>query len=101
MSGCEVALGLTESFRRDGSHVTPRGGVTYGSVLARGGDFYGPTVNLAARVADLAVPDEVLVDEELRRTVSATGDRFTFESAGRRMLKGFDEPVALYSLARR
>ena len=101
VSGCEVALGLTESFRRDGGHITPRGGVTYGSVLARGGDFYGPTVNLAARIADLAVPDEVLVDEELRRTVSATGDGFMFESAGRRMLKGFDEPVALYSLARR
>lgn len=100
-SGCEVALGLTESFRRDTGTVTPRGAVTFGSVLARGGDYYGPTVNLASRVAALAVPDEILVDDEMRRAVSTTADRFAFESAGRRMLKGFDEPVALYSIRRR
>jgi class 3 adenylate cyclase len=29
--------------------VIPRGGLAFGSVLVRGGDYYGPIVNLASR----------------------------------------------------
>jgi hypothetical protein len=54
-------------------------------------------VNLAARVADLAVPFEVLVTAE----VAAQAQGIRFEPAGRRMLKGFDEPVPLFSAERR
>ena len=99
-AGCEVALGLTESFRGEDGRVMPRGGVTHGRVLARGGDYYGPTVNLASRIADLAVPDEILADNELRHAVEKAGGSFCFKSAGRRMLKGFDEPIELSSVLR-
>ncbi len=99
-AGCEVALGLTESFRGDDGRVMPRGGVACGRVLARGGDYYGPTVNLASRIADLAVPLEILADDELRRAVDGCGGPFSFESAGRRMLKGFNEPIVLSSVLR-
>jgi adenylate cyclase len=99
-AGCQVALGLTESFHGDEGRVTPRGGVTCGRVLARGGDYYGPTVNLASRIADLAVPDEILADEELRLAVEEAEGPFSFESAGRRMVKGFDKPIALSSVHR-
>ena len=69
--------------------------MAYGEVLSRDGDYYGPLVNLASRIADLAVPNEILVTAELRDAVG--GDRFS--AAGRRMLKGFDEPVELYALS--
>ena len=56
--------------------------------------YYGSVVNLASRLADQAVPQELLVTEEL--AISAT--RCTFEPAGRRPMKGFADPVAVRSL---
>jgi class 3 adenylate cyclase len=67
--------------------------MAYGPVLARVGDYFGSTVNLAARLVDQAVPGEILVTREL-----AEQSGHTLEPAGRRMLKGFSEPVAVYSL---
>lgn len=92
---CAIALDLVDEFRAN-DDVAPRGGVAHGIVITRGGDYYGPVVNLAARIADLAVPSEVLVTAE----VAAFGSDFTFEAAGRRLLKGFGEPVLLYSATR-
>ena len=42
-----------------------RAGIAYGAVLARGGDYFGAPVNLAARLTDHARPGTVLADEEL------------------------------------
>lgn len=42
-----------------------RGGVAFGPVLARAGDYFGPPVNLAARLTDHARPGTVLADEDL------------------------------------
>ena len=78
------------------AEVTPRGGLAYGSVLAHGGDYYGATVNLASRVADIAVPWEILVTAEFAERLD---DMFDVEPAGRRMLKGFDDPIELHSLS--
>jgi class 3 adenylate cyclase len=97
-SACDVALTLVERFAGDSS-VTPRGGLAAGPLLMRGGDYFGPIVNLAARIADLAIPNEVLVTSEV--VALAGAERFRFEPAGKRMLKGFDEPVALHSAQRR
>ncbi|HWA66474.1 MAG TPA: adenylate/guanylate cyclase domain-containing protein [Mycobacteriales bacterium] len=93
-SGSRVALALTQTYAS--SDVTPRGGVAYGGVLARGGDFYGSVVNLAARLTALAAPAEVLVTADLRD--AATSDEFGFEPAGQPLLKGFVEPVPAYAL---
>jgi adenylate cyclase len=95
-SGCAIALELLDAFRDRGA-VQARGGVHFGPALSWGGDLYGSTVNCASRVGELAIPHELLVTEALR---SAAGgcDAFAFEPAGRRVLRGFPEPVALYSL---
>jgi adenylate cyclase len=95
-AACVAAQALVRSFHRAGSGpaVVPRGGLAYGSVLARSGDVYGPLVNLASRIAELAVPNELLVTTEL----AAAAPAFHYEAAGRRMLKGIAEPVSLLSL---
>lgn len=80
---------------RERTEVTPRGGLAYGPVLAHGGDYYGSTVNLASRVADVAVPWEVLVTDNFAAQLD---DGFAVVPAGRRMLRGFDEPITLHSL---
>jgi adenylate cyclase len=104
-AGCEIALTLSEQAcclerkQMDRPPLTPRGGIAVGELLTRGGDYYGPVVNLAARIADLAIPHEVLVTEEVRQEVGDAGLAFT--PAGRRLLKGFAEPVQLFSASRR
>ncbi|MBU3689085.1 MAG: hypothetical protein B7C54_05660 [Acidimicrobiales bacterium mtb01] len=90
--GCTIATELLTAFGADSS-LTPRGGMAYGPVLARVGDYFGSTVNLASRLVDQAVPGEILVTREL-----AEQSGHSLEPAGRRMLKGFAEPVAVYSL---
>lgn len=94
-AACDVAKELMTCFATDGGgHVLPRGGLAYGDVLVRGGDYYGDVVNLASRLVDEAVPLELLVTERFAEASQA----LAFEPAGRRMLKGFDEPVAVKSV---
>jgi adenylate cyclase len=94
VAGCRLALALMTEFVDDG--IQPRGGLAFGDVVARQGDYYGEVVNLASRLADLAIPGEVLADENVR--AAASGPGLVFEGAGRRQLKGFEEPVPVYSL---
>ncbi len=93
---CRAASGLMAGFDDVGELVLPRGGLAYGEVLTRGGDYYGSVVNLASRLVDHAVPQEVLATHEL---VEAAGGACFFEPAGRRMIKGFRDPVPVWSLA--
>ena len=54
----------------------------------------GDAVNLASRIADIAIAGEVLVDD-----VTASGaTAHSFEPAGRRSLKGFSDPVRVWTL---
>lgn len=69
--------------------------MAFGNVITRHGDYYGPVVNLASRLAELAVPKEVLVDEA---TALSAQSAFTFRPAGHRLLKGFETPREVFSL---
>ena len=91
VAGASFALGMLTSFGT--SNVVPRGGLASGSVIAVHGDYFGSVVNLAARLVTTAVPGEILVDDSV---AGATG--VTTEFAGRRMLKGFDDPVRVHTL---
>ncbi len=91
-AACRIGSKLIERAGSWGSNA--RGGVAQGLVITSGGDIYGETVNLASRIADLAVPGELLVNSAV--TTSASG--MVFEPAGRRQLKGFADPVQLWSL---
>jgi adenylate cyclase len=95
---CEIALTLIESFDRSDHDVSPRGGLAYGEVLTREGDFFGPTVNLASRIVDQAVAGDILVTQSVHDGVKDA--TYSFEGAGKRMLKGFDEPVRLWAVTR-
>jgi class 3 adenylate cyclase len=96
-AACEVALGLAEAFAGDSS-VTPRGAIASGPVLSRGGDYYGAVVNLASRAAELAVPYEILTTGAVRDEAGAVDTTLSFDPAGRRILKGFADPVELFTV---
>ncbi len=101
-AACEIALALVDAFRDPDTTVTPRGGLATGDLLTREGDYYGVEVNLAARLADIAVPQEILVSADTKRLAEKDDDAgaLVFEPAGRRALKGFAVPVEVFSLSR-
>jgi adenylate cyclase len=65
----EIALALSETF---GSPELPsvRVGVAAGSVVAQGGDLFGPVVNLASRATVAAHPGTVLISPSLAEILS-------------------------------
>jgi adenylate cyclase len=73
-------------------------GLHAGPVLFQEGDYYGQTVNLAARIADYARPGEVLVSQAV---VDAAADvPAAFTEIGPVELKGVNGPTQLH-VARR
>ncbi len=75
-----------------------RVGLHTGPVVFQNGDYFGRTVNVAARIGDYARPGEVLVSEEV---AAADHDRAVrYQPIGPVSLKGLSTPIALYSAVR-
>ena len=72
------------------------GGICTGPVVDRGGDILGSTVNLAARLADLAPAGELRVTEDAARAAAEAG--WSVEPLGAVEIRGFLDPVELYSV---
>jgi adenylate cyclase len=66
-------------------------GVAAGPVVVQGGDYFGPTVNLAARIAARAGAGQVLVSQSMAESVSPEG--VSFVEMGELRLKGIARPV--------
>jgi adenylate cyclase len=91
------ALGLVAQLPEAGlppAHV----GVAAGPVIAQGGDYFGRTVNLAARIAAHAGAGQVLVSQPVAEAAPPGGVVFT--DAGEVELKGFAHPVRLLEARR-
>jgi adenylate cyclase len=73
-------------------------GVNAGPVVFRDGDYYGRTVNVAARVADHASAGELLVTEEAVPVPAA--DDLEFEPVADASLKGLSGTLKLYRVRR-
>jgi adenylate cyclase len=92
-----VAVELVEVVGRHGlppAHV----GVHAGPVVFQEGDYFGRTVNLAARIAAYARPGEVLVSREV--VDAAEGGSVTFSEVGPVELKGVSGMLRLYAARR-
>ena len=75
-----------------------RVGIHAGPVVFQEGDYFGRTVNLAARIADYARPGEVLVTQEVVDAADLDGLGLT--AIGPIELKGVSEPLNLLSVRR-
>jgi adenylate cyclase len=73
-------------------------GVAAGPVVVQGGDYFGRTVNLAARIATHAGADQVLVSASVAESASPEG--VTFGELGELRLEGFARPVRLLEARR-
>ncbi len=92
-----AALEMVEGVARAGlppAHV----GLHAGPVVFQAGDYFGRTVNIAARISDYARPGEVLLTQE---TVDLSrSSEVTFTDLGRIDLKGIAEPLHLHAAHR-
>jgi adenylate cyclase len=70
-SGALIALELAETIGRDTATPPARVALAWGSVLERFGDVFGPIVNLASRMAELAEPGMVVVDDSTAAALAA------------------------------
>lgn len=92
-----VRLGLCIVEEVGPEHGFPavRVGAHHGPAIERRRDWFGATVNTAARIVAEAGPGEVLVSGELRDAAGeAPGVRY--EPRGERRLRNISRPVSLY-----
>jgi adenylate cyclase len=72
-------------------------GLNAGPVVFQEGDYYGTTVNVAARIGEFARPGEVLVSQEVVDLIEGS-EAIEFEEVGPVDLKGLVEPIKLYAV---
>lgn len=100
-TGLEVARNVLASVAaaRDEFPLAVRMGMHVGEVIERSGDYVGQTVNIAARVADLAGPGELLLTEQVVRSLD--DDRYlgAFRPVGPTRVKGVAAPIWIHRLA--
>jgi adenylate cyclase len=92
-----ASLEIVESVRPRGlppAHI----GVNAGPMIYEEGDYFGRTVNIAARIASQAQADQVFVGEDAVREVAPSG--FQLVDVGRLHLKGISRPVMVYEAVR-
>jgi len=65
VAAAEIGLALVDAHARDAALPDMRVGLARGPTLSWEGDLFGPTVNLASRLVNLARPHTVLVSDEL------------------------------------
>jgi class 3 adenylate cyclase len=96
---CALALELIEACTRERLPKL-RVGLSVGQVIVRQGDFYGPTVNLAARLVASAEPGTALADAALHARLARVRAGYGFAAAGKFQLPGFEDPVEVFQLLR-
>ena len=76
-----------------------RVGGHHGPAVRRRGDWYGSTINIAARIAALAEPGQALFSAQAR-AAAGPDDAVRFTHLGRRPLRGVSTAVELLAAAR-
>jgi class 3 adenylate cyclase len=101
-SSVECALRIQREFasynESSGRQIHVRIGIHAGEPVEDSNDLFGRAVQMAARICGAAQADAILVSREVRD--ACAGVDLTFASVGSRSLKGFSEPVELFSATR-
>jgi class 3 adenylate cyclase/YHS domain-containing protein len=99
--GDAIRLGLWITRSAMSGHSAPsvRVGGNFGSAVERSGDYFGTTINVAARVSALARGGELLVTGNTAER-AADLDGVLYESRGRQVLRNVAEPVEIFSVVR-
>jgi class 3 adenylate cyclase len=98
---CDLMEAIDQARARDEFPLAVRMGLHHGEALVRGDDLVGSTINIAARVCDLAGPGELLVSDD----AIGAGERALapsviscFRPIGPAQVRGVARPVWLHRL---
>jgi adenylate cyclase len=92
-AGARIIGHMRRQDRMPGVHASVHSGVA----IVREGDYFGGTVNVAARLLNAAGRDELVATQTV---VDACEDDFDWASAGTVRVRGLREAVELFRLAR-
>ena len=95
--GVSAALDMVEGVAAE-ALPPARVGIHAGPVVFQEGDYFGRTVNIAARISEYARPGEVLASQEV--VDAADLDGVVFTPIGPIELKGVSKPMTLHSVHR-
>ncbi len=88
VSAADTALALMDLINAEEFLPRVHTGLANGPVLHRGGDVFGPVVNIAARIAGLAHQDSIRVDDAMATALGDT-DQFTLSPCLPRRVRGY------------
>lgn len=93
----DTAQTLHEEVEAEGEDFPPvRAGIAFGDAVTRGGDWFGPAVNLASRIVDVAKPGTIVAEEQVKERA---GDGYEWSRRRfKKGLKGVASRVSLYRL---
>jgi class 3 adenylate cyclase len=94
----EIALTLSEHPAAASVGMPVRVGISFGTLLAQEGDYFGAPVNLASRLVAMADPGAVLADAALADRADPT--RVVADEPYAADVRGWDEPVQVARLRR-
>jgi adenylate cyclase len=99
--GDAIRLGLWITGNALSGHQAPsvRVGGNHGSAIARGGDYFGTAINVAARVSALAGGGELLVTGHTA-ALAPDLEGVVYETRGRQVLRNVAEPVEIFAVVR-
>lgn len=96
-AACAISIqeGFTSYNKASKTQILVRIGVHAGDPVEESDDLFGSAVQMAARICDAAGPGAILVSREVRDACADGGP--VFDPAGTELLKGFSEPVQLFT----
>jgi adenylate cyclase len=95
----ELVARLEELRSCDAFPLALRVGVHHGESRRRGDDVVGQTVNIAARIVDLAGPMEIVVSEAFVVACGPPAGDTTFVPIGPTTVRGVTDPLWLYRVS--
>jgi class 3 adenylate cyclase len=93
----EVQEDLATYNRTSETPIRVRIGIHAGEPVKESNDLFGSAVQIASRICDIAQANTVLVSGDVREACADAG--LAFEPRGEKTLKGFRDPIELYSPA--
>jgi adenylate cyclase len=98
-AACRIAAEGCRSAEHDLVLWSARGAAGYGQVTPREGDYFGPLINLVARLIKLARPGTVVTTEGT--AASLARDRWKIEELDPQVVRGLEAPVRIFDVSRR
>ncbi len=99
VEACLLALSLRDAVTENPLLGAVRGGLAMGDLVLGYGDFYGPEVNLAARLVKAAEPGQILITADVAARAELS-DVISVDPFDDIEVSGFDEQVAIASIDR-